>query len=77
MLLAALYVYFARTTQREELVIGLPVLNRSNASFKKTMGMFTQVSAVRLRFSAELSFGELVHDVARTLKQDYRHQRFP
>ncbi|NUT84322.1 amino acid adenylation domain-containing protein, partial [Pseudomonas brassicacearum] len=76
-LLAALYVYFARTTQREELVIGLPVLNRSNASFKKTMGMFTQVSAVRLRFSAELSFGELVHDVARTLKQDYRHQRFP
>ncbi|MEF9673475.1 condensation domain-containing protein [Pseudomonas sp. PCH446] len=37
-LLAALYVYFTRTHQRDELVIGLPILNRSNASFKKTLG---------------------------------------
>ncbi|MCE6981566.1 amino acid adenylation domain-containing protein, partial [Pseudomonas frederiksbergensis] len=76
-LLAALYVYFVRTNQREELVIGLPILNRSNATFKKTLGLFTQVSAVRLQFSADLSFGELVRGVARTLKQDYRNQRFP
>ncbi|MBK5418659.1 hypothetical protein JFV26_33080 [Pseudomonas sp. TH31] len=76
-LLAALYVYFIRTSQRDELVIGLPILNRSNAAFKQTLGLFTQVSAVRLQFGVDLSFGELIRAVTRTLKQDYRNQRFP
>ncbi|GFM84914.1 hypothetical protein PSCICO_03130 [Pseudomonas cichorii] len=76
-LMAALYVYFMRTSRREELVIGLPVLNRSNANFRNTIGLFTQVSAVRLQFDADLGFGELVSEVARALKQDYRNQRFP
>uniref|UniRef100_UPI0023EE5045 non-ribosomal peptide synthetase n=1 Tax=Pseudomonas sp. dw_612 TaxID=2720080 RepID=UPI0023EE5045 len=76
-LLAALYVYFVRTPERDELVIGLPILNRSNANFRNTLGLFTQVSAVRLQFSDELSFAELAREVARTLKQDYRHQRYP
>ncbi|MCG6574248.1 amino acid adenylation domain-containing protein, partial [Pseudomonas sp. AF32] len=76
-LLAALYVYFVRTTQRDELVVGLPILNRSNPTFKQTVGLFTQVSAMRLRFADDLSFGELIREVARALKQDYRYQRFP
>ncbi|MBX8523012.1 amino acid adenylation domain-containing protein, partial [Pseudomonas cichorii] len=76
-LMAALYVYFIRTSRREEVVLGLPILNRSNANFRKTMGLFTQVSAVRLRFDAELSFAELAAEIAGVLKQDYRNQRFP
>ncbi|MEL4170466.1 condensation domain-containing protein, partial [Pseudomonas sp. ZS001] len=76
-LLAALYVYFVRTTQRDELVVGLPILNRSNPAFKQTVGLFTQVSAMRLQFADDLPFGELVREVARALKQDYRYQRFP
>uniref|UniRef100_UPI0006D8AD5A non-ribosomal peptide synthetase n=1 Tax=Pseudomonas mediterranea TaxID=183795 RepID=UPI0006D8AD5A len=76
-LLATLYVYFVRTTQRDELVVGLPILNRSNPTFKQTVGLFTQVSAMRLRFADDLSFGELIQEVARALKQDYRYQRFP
>ncbi len=76
-LLAALYVYFTRTTQRDEWVVGLPILNRPNAGFKSTLGLFTQVSAVRLRFSNDLSFGELIRAVRDVLRQDFRHQRFP
>ncbi|WP_248803854.1 condensation domain-containing protein, partial [Pseudomonas sp. MWU13-2100] len=76
-LLAALYVYFTRTHQRDELVIGLPILNRSNASFKKTLGLFAQLSVLRLRFGDDLSFAELVQGIARAVKQDYRNQRFP
>ncbi|WP_191488514.1 non-ribosomal peptide synthetase [Pseudomonas sp. FEN] len=76
-LLAVLYVYFTRTHQRDELVIGLPILNRSNASFKKTLGLFAQLSVLRLRFSADLPFAELVQGIARAVKQDYRSQRFP
>ncbi|MCE0460638.1 non-ribosomal peptide synthetase [Pseudomonas uvaldensis] len=75
-LLAALYVYFSRTGQRDEWVVGLPLLNRSGARFKETLGLFTQVSAVRLSLGRERPFGELVGEVCRQLKQDFRHQRF-
>ncbi|MCF5707191.1 amino acid adenylation domain-containing protein, partial [Pseudomonas syringae] len=76
-LMAALYVYFMRTEHAEELVLGMPVLNRSNAGFRSTLGLFVQVSAVRLRFDEGLSFAELVGEMGATLKQDYRNQRYP
>ncbi|KAF1026602.1 MAG: Tyrocidine synthase 3 [Pseudomonas sp.] len=75
--LAAMYVYFSRTAQRREWVVGLPILNRSNARFRATVGLFTQVSAVRLQFSDELPFSALVRGVRDQLQQDFRHQRFP
>ncbi|MDR6162708.1 non-ribosomal peptide synthetase [Pseudomonas fluorescens] len=76
-LLAALHVYFSRTAQRDEWVVGLPILNRSGARFKSTMGLFTQVSAMRMDFGRELSFAELIKTIGDSLKQDFRHQRYP
>nr|BFD41005.1 hypothetical protein FFPRI1PSEUD_25040 [Pseudomonas sp. FFPRI_1] len=76
-LLAALHVYFTGTGQRDEWVVGMPVLNRPNAAFKVTLGSFTQVSAVRMDFGRELRFEALVGAVRDVLKQDFRHQRFP
>ncbi|WP_248731879.1 non-ribosomal peptide synthetase [Pseudomonas sp. MWU13-2517] len=76
-LLAALYVYFTRTHQRDEWMVGLPILNRSNARFRSTVGLFTQVSAVRFQFSEQLPFSALVRGVRDQLKRDFRHQRFP
>ncbi|MFQ6590771.1 MULTISPECIES: amino acid adenylation domain-containing protein [Pseudomonas] len=76
-LLAALYVYFTRTHQRDDWVVGLPILNRSNARFRSTVGLFTQVSAVRFQFSEQLPFSALVRGVRDQLKRDFRHQRFP
>jgi arthrofactin-type cyclic lipopeptide synthetase B len=76
-LLAALHVYFSRTAQRDDWVVGLPLLNRIGARFKATMGHFAQVSAVRMAFADELSFAELITQVRDTLKRDFRHQRFP
>ena len=76
-LLAAMHVYFTRTAQRDEWVVGVPILNRSNAWFRSTLGLFTQVSAVRLALHRDLSFGQLVRAVRDELKHDFRHQRFP
>ncbi|MGB3122871.1 MAG: condensation domain-containing protein, partial [Pseudomonas sp.] len=76
-LLAAMYVYFTRTHQRDEWVVGLPILNRSNARFRSTVGLFAQVSAVRFQFDQQVSFGAVVRGVRDQLKQDFRHQRFP
>ena len=76
-LLAALHVYFSRTAQRDEWVAGLPILNRSGARFKNTLGLFTQVSAMRMGFGRTLSFAALVKAIGEGLRQDFRHQRYP
>ena len=76
-LLGALYVYFTRTSGRGEFAVGLPVLNRANASFKQTAGLFTGVSPTLFDFGQALSFGELLQEINKTLKANYRHQRFP
>ena len=77
LLLGAFYVYFTRTAQRDDFAIGLPVLNRANANFKKTAGLFTGVSPTRFNFGKDLSFAELLLKINKTLKANYRHQRFP
>ncbi|KPA88169.1 amino acid adenylation enzyme/thioester reductase family protein [Pseudomonas asplenii] len=75
--LAALYLCFTRSHQRDEWVVGLPILNRSHARFKATVGLFAQVSPTRLAFPDDTPFGELVRGIGQVLRQDLRHQRFP
>ncbi|OAD22676.1 amino acid adenylation domain protein, partial [Candidatus Thiomargarita nelsonii] len=77
LLLGAFYVYFTRTAERDDFAIGLPVLNRANANFKKTAGLFTGVSPTLFNFGKDLSFAELLRQINKTLKANYRHQRFP
>ncbi|QVM89506.1 amino acid adenylation domain-containing protein [Pseudomonas entomophila] len=76
-LLAALHVCFCRAGQRDEWVVGLPVRNRGTALHKATLGLFAQVSALRMDFGRTLAFADLVRAIAGTLKRDLRHQRLP
>ena len=76
-ILAAMYVSLVRTAQLDEMTVGLDVLNRPNAAFKVTAGLFSGVSPVRLSFGTELNFDELLKSIDKTLRQDYRNQRFP
>jgi amino acid adenylation domain-containing protein len=76
-ILATLNLYFARKHQKNDVVIGLPVLNRSSAKFKKTVGLFMGVSALRMQINLEATFDEFVQQLRRQLRQDYRYQRFP
>ncbi|MBJ9975109.1 amino acid adenylation domain-containing protein [Pseudomonas sp. S75] len=75
-LLAALHVLFTRSAQREDWVVGLPLLNRGGGRFKTTLGTFVQVSAVPLAFPSAQSFSELIGCIRDTLRRDFRHQRF-
>jgi amino acid adenylation domain-containing protein len=77
LILGAFYVYLTRTSQTEELVVGLPILNRSSAAFKDTVGLFVGVSAARFAFGTDLSFKTLLQSIGQELKQNYRSQRFP
>jgi len=52
-------------------------LNRSTATFKKTVGLFTSVIPAKFCFDTHLSFIELLQAIGTELRKDYRHQRFP
>jgi amino acid adenylation domain-containing protein len=76
--LATLYCYFVQINgSSKNFVIGLPTLNRSSKDLKKTVGMFASLSPARFDFGLELSFGELLKNIGKELRKDYRHQRFP
>ncbi|GAA4271388.1 amino acid adenylation domain-containing protein [Aquimarina gracilis] len=76
-ILGILYLYFGRKHQNEDFAIGLPVLNRSKSIFKKTVGLFMGVNALRMQLDFENTFEELILNIRQQLRQDYRHQRFP
>ncbi|MFC5742976.1 non-ribosomal peptide synthetase [Dyella tabacisoli] len=76
-MLGLFYAFFLRLEQRDELVIGMSVLNRKDAASRKTSGMFTNVMPMRLRFDKGGSFVDLLGAITPALRQDYRHQRFP
>ncbi len=76
-MLGVLYVYFTRIAQRDELVLGLPVLNRANTQFKQTAGLFVEISPAWFQFGQHLNFSELIVKIRQLLKSHYRYQRFP
>jgi len=75
--LGAFYCYFVRSCPRDDFAVGLPMLNRNNAAFKQTAGVFTGISPAWFRFGRDLSFVELMENIRKELQKDYRHQRFP
>ncbi|MFT5760334.1 MAG: non-ribosomal peptide synthetase component F, partial [Alteromonadaceae bacterium] len=76
--MAVIAIYFSRICgQRENIVIGMPVHNRSNNEQKKTVGMFSSVIPVSITINPDESFEQTMQALARQLKRVYRHQRFP
>ncbi len=76
-LLATLFTYFGKKHDKQDLAIGLPVLNRGKAAFKKTVGLFMGMSPLRCTVDFDDTFVALLEQVRTQLRQDYRHQRFP
>jgi len=76
-LLGVTAVLFARISQRDCFTFGLPLLNRGNAKWKATCGLFAGISPVLFEVNLDQAFPDLVASITRTLKQDYRHQRMP
>lgn len=76
-LLGALALYFSRTTQQNDIVIGVPSLNRSGAKFKDVLGMFVSLSPLVLNVESSDDIAQIMQLCGKTLREVYRHQRFP
>lgn len=75
--LSVLGVLLARTTMKNDLVIGAPVLNRANAKEKLTAGMFVSPVPVRMPFLDNQSFSAYSALVAKEWQQVLKHQKYP
>ncbi|WP_249307533.1 non-ribosomal peptide synthetase, partial [Pseudomonas viridiflava] len=77
LLVSVIGTYFCRTVGVDEIVVGMPVHNRTTARQKITVGMFSSVSPIRLAFDPQGSLVDLMNTVGTQLRKTYRHQRFP
>jgi len=75
--LAAVAIYFARTQRREEIVIGVPHLNRGSKRYRLTPGMFAGVFPLRLAVPADVGLGAMTAGIAGSLRAALRHSGYP
>ncbi|HWQ75836.1 MAG TPA: amino acid adenylation domain-containing protein [Syntrophomonas sp.] len=71
-----LTIYLHRILDREDIVIGAPLLNRNTDKEKTTIGMFIETIPVRLLVNDELDFETFVLQVAGQWRE-YRSHRYP
>lgn len=75
--LSLLSIYINRVTSKEDIVIGVPVLNRSNQKEKDTSGMFISMIPVRLRVEPSKDFDSYTESVTKEWKQLLKNQKYP
>jgi amino acid adenylation domain-containing protein/non-ribosomal peptide synthase protein (TIGR01720 family) len=75
--MAALAIYFHRFLDHEDMVIGMPVHNRSKKIFRSMTGMFVSTLPFRIPFDPDWSFDDLVAFIKRGLWDDLKHQSYP
>ncbi len=75
--LGVIGLYFSRIYQREDICIGIPVINRSGARYKKTLGMFTNLSPLVLEITQSDNTHQLLQHCKSQLRELYKHHRFP
>lgn len=75
--LTALSVYLYRIKEKEDFVIGTPVLNRSNFKEKQMIGMFVSTLPLRIQIQEGETFIALATKIARNTMTLFRHQKYP
>lgn len=75
--IAALAIYFCRTFGKQEIVMGLPVLNRGGKRYKHTLGMYVAVIPLRINIAKTSHINELLPAIAKSLRRAYRYARYP
>ena len=75
--MAALALYLFDCLSVDELIIGIPALNRGGNKYKNTLGMFVGVLPITIRRPESSDFIDLVNHVKTELVASYRHAKLP
>lgn len=74
--MGAYSLYLSRVSSLDEFFIGTPVLNRSNANEKHTIGMFINVVPFKVKINPEENFLNFVNRISADFFTIFRHQKY-
>ncbi|TKI55059.1 amino acid adenylation domain-containing protein [Brevibacillus antibioticus] len=74
---AIVFIYLAKTTREDDIIIGVPVLNRSGVKEKNIVGMFTSNMPFRGTINQTISVAEWINEVQADMYQSLFHQKYP
>lgn len=74
--LSALSIYLNRIFGKDDITIGVPVLNRSNAAEKNTFGMFISTVPVRIAIENNLDFIDFSDSVYKEWMAVLKHHKY-
>ncbi|MCX8128887.1 MAG: amino acid adenylation domain-containing protein [Clostridia bacterium] len=75
--LSLMCLYFAKLLNKHQLVVGMPVLNRTNHKERQTLGLYANALPLVIDVDMDKPFENLVTEVKGKLRQAYRHYRLP
>lgn len=72
--IAALLIYFGKTTGQSEIIFGLPVHKRGVGDLRRVVGMFSGILPFKGVFKEETILADLLKTIGQSIKNDYSHQ---
>ncbi|MCU1261291.1 MAG: amino acid adenylation domain protein [Bryobacterales bacterium] len=75
-LISLVAAYYQRATGASDLVIGMPVSGRINASLRRAVSVCANMVPIRLSFTPEMTAAGLFAQVSRMVLQALRHQQY-
>ena len=76
-LLTAFKVLLFRYTDRQDIIVGSPVANRTQPEVENMIGFFVNTLALRSSLQADISFTDLLKQVKNTTLEAYENQEVP
>ena len=76
-MLAAVKVLIARLSQQRDVVVGIPIANRTRSELESLIGFFVNTLALRTNLSHDPTFRDLLLEVRKEMLQAYSHQDLP
>ncbi|MGM7721816.1 amino acid adenylation domain-containing protein [Metabacillus sp. Hm71] len=71
------YAYLQKVKKQDDLIVGMPVLNRSGKKEKEIFGMFTSTMPFRHKVDLDLTVEDFMKGIHHDLMRCYFHQRYP
>lgn len=75
-LLTAYYILLSKYSAQEDIVVGTPIAGRLHSDFEDTIGMFSNMLALRSYPSGEKLFSEFLEEVKQTTINAFENQGF-
>ncbi|MDL2232121.1 amino acid adenylation domain-containing protein [Ruminococcaceae bacterium OttesenSCG-928-L11] len=75
--IGAFVMYLYRATGKQDIVLGVPVLNRNSAKAKAAIGMFISTIPFRIQVDGEESYSDFSRALTAVWMQLLRRQRYP